>query len=239
MKKKELEYLKKYGNPDTYFEDKKRVEDGEPVQYVVGNVDFYGNCIEVNPSVLIPRFETEELIYQVVQFHHTQERTPKRILDLGTGSGCIAITLKKIFPDSEVIAVDISKEALEVARKNAEQNKVEITFLEGNFLDPVEGTFDLVVSNPPYIATSEAIDEIVDKYEPHLALYADHDGLSCYEEILSKLKKHVTDQSVIAFEIGYLQGPPIKLIAQHYFDGVKIEVKKDLQGKDRYVLINM
>ena len=233
----DLEYLKKYGNPKTFQEDVKRLEAGEPVQYIVGNVDFYGNLIEVTPDVLIPRFETEELIHRVVSYYRKMNQAPKRILDLGTGSGCIAITLKKIYPDAEVTAVDLSVDALKVAKRNGILNEVEIDWLEGNFLEPVNGKYDLIISNPPYIDPAEPIDEKVEKYEPALALYADHHGLSCYEEILEEVSAYMDETSVLAFEIGYLQKIPLTNIAKKNLNHREIVVEQDLSGKDRFLIV--
>lgn len=233
----DLEYLKKYGNPETFTEDAKRLETGEPVQYIVGNVDFYGNLIEVTPDVLIPRFETEELIYRVVSYYKKKNRTPERILDLGTGSGCIAITLKKIYPDAEVTAVDLSPDALKVARRNGTLNEVEIRWLEGNFLNPVEGEYDLIISNPPYIDPEEPIEDKVEKYEPALALYADHHGLSCYEEILEKVSYYMKKDSILAFEIGYLQKDPLISIAKQNLNDREISVEQDMSGRDRFLIV--
>ncbi len=233
----DLEYLKKYGNPKTFQEDVKRLEAGEPVQYIVGNVDFYGNLIEVTPDVLIPRFETEELIHRVVSYYRKMNQNPKRILDLGTGSGCIAITLKKIYPDAEVTAVDLSADALKVAKRNGILNAVEIDWLEGNFLEPVKGKYDLIISNPPYIDPAEPIDEKVEKYEPALALYADHHGLSCYEEILEEVSAYMDETSVLAFEIGYLQKIPLTNIAKKNLNHREIVVEQDLSGKDRFLIV--
>lgn len=233
----DLEYLKKYGNPEKFSQDVKRLERGEPVQYIVGNVDFYGNLIEVTPDVLIPRFETEELIYRVVSYYQRMNQAPKRILDLGTGSGCIAITLKKLYPDAEVTAVDLSADALKVAKRNGRLNEVEIDWVEGNFLEPVKGKYDLIISNPPYIDPEEPIDEKVEKYEPALALYADHHGLSCYEHILKHIEKYTEDNSLIVFEIGYLQKKSLMNLVKEHFPNKIVWCEKDLSGKDRFLWI--
>ena len=233
----DLEYLKKYGNPEKFSQDVKRLERGEPVQYIVGNVDFYGNLIEVTPDVLIPRFETEELIYRVVSYYQRMNQAPKRILDLGTGSDCIAITLKKLYPDAEVTAVDLSADALKVAKRNGRLNEVEIDWVEGNFLEPVKGKYDLIISNPPYIDPEEPIDEKVEKYEPALALYADHHGLSCYEHILKHIEKYTEDNSLIVFEIGYLQKKSLMNLVKEHFPNKIVWCEKDLSGKDRFLWI--
>ena len=229
-----FEYLKKYGNPATYEQDLLRLKQGEPVQYIVGNVDFYGCPIIVNPHVLIPRFETEGLVEKVIE--KVQNRSNLKIVDLGTGSGCIAIALKRKL-NCEMDAVDISAFALEVARKNAEINQVAITFYEGDFLEPLQDTYDVIISNPPYIAYDEEIMDIVKRNEPKLALYAEDHGLSCYKKILAKAKSHLKSNGIIAFEIGCGQGDILKEYASEFFPNEKNTVEKDLQGKDRYLFI--
>lgn len=236
----ELEYLEKYLHPN---EDQKkaieRLNAGEPVQYIVGDVNFYGNIIDVNPKVLIPRPETEELVEK------TQERIKKifpneniEILDIGTGSGCIAITLKKIFPEADLTGVDISTEALEVAVSNAKKNKTPITFLQSDLFEKVSGKYDIIISNPPYIKETEEIMDIVKNNEPHLALYAPKEGLYFYEEILANGAKYLKDKYLIAFEIGETQGEDIKKIALKYFPNAQISLEKDLRHFDRFVFIS-
>lgn len=229
-----FEYLKKYGNPDTYEQDLKRLEQGEPIQYIVGHVDFYGCPIIVNPNVLIPRFETEGLVEKVIE--KVQDYSSLKIVDLGTGSGCIAIALKKNL-NCDVDAVDISPLALEVAKENAKVNQVDITFYEGDFLEPLQDTYDVIVSNPPYIAYDEEIMDIVKKNEPEIALYAENDGLFYYYEIIKKAKKYLKPNGILAFEIGYQQGDILKKYAKKYFPNAKITVGKDLQGKNRYLFV--
>ena len=150
-----LDYLKKYYSGDIK-EALLRLENGEPVQYIVGNVDFYGFPFVVNKNVLIPRFETEELVERAIAI--IQKKFSKKIdvVDLGTGSGCIAITLKKMI-DANVDAVDISERALDVAKKNASKNQVDIQFYLEDMLEPLHKKYDVIISNPPYIAESEEI----------------------------------------------------------------------------------
>ena len=179
----DLEYLKKYYQGDLE-EAKKKLAAGLPVQYIIGNVDFYGITLKVNEDVLIPRFETEELVSKVIQYS-SHFRNPS-IVDIGTGSGAIAITLKKKLTSS-VTATDISKKALNVAKENALENNVSINFKEGNLLEPLTEKYDIVVSNPPYIAYDEEIMDVVKNNEPHLALYAPNNGIYYYEEILKNI----------------------------------------------------
>lgn len=230
-----LEYLEKYGNPTK--ENIDRLNNGEPVQYIVGNVSFYGNIIDVDKRVLIPRFETEELVENTVKY--IKKYNYKSIVDIGTGSGCIAITLKKFFPEILVDAVDISKDALEVAKKNANKNNVNINFYEGNLLEPLSKKYDVIISNPPYIAYDEEIMDIVKNNEPHIALYASNNGLYYYEEILKNVYKYINNNGLIAFEIGYNQGEEIKKLASKYLNKYDFEIKKDMTGKDRMVFIRV
>ena len=228
---KDIEYLKKYydGNIE---EAKARLENGEPVQYIVGNVDFYGNKIIVNKNVLIPRFETELLIEKTLS--KIDKNKKMDIIDLGTGSGCIAITLKKLL-DCNIDAMDISSKALELAKQNAIINNVDINFIEGDMLNPLNKKYDLIISNPPYISEDEEIEEIVYNNEPHVALYAKDKGMYLYKEFIKKSKDYLKDNGLMAFEIGYLQGKELKEYALNYYNNVEIE--KDLSGKDRYLFI--
>ena len=228
----DLEYLKKYYQGDLE-EAKKKLAAGLPVQYIIGNVDFYGITLKVNEDVLIPRFETEELVSKVIQYS-SYFRNPS-IVDIGTGSGAIAITLKKKLTSS-VTATDISKKALNVAKENALGNNVSINFKEGNLLEPLTEKYDIVVSNPPYIAYDEEIMDIVKNNEPHLALYAPNNGIYYYEEILKNIKKYLNDKYLIAFEIGESQGKKIQELSKKYLDNEAI-IEKDLSGRDRFAFI--
>ena len=228
----DLEYLKKYYQGDLE-EAKKKLAAGLPVQYIVGNVDFYGITLKVNEDVLIPRFETEELVSKVIQYA-ANFKNPS-IVDIGTGSGAIAITLKKKLTSS-VTATDISKKALNVAKENALENNVSINFKEGNLLEPLTEKYDIVVSNPPYIAYDEEIMDVVKNNEPYLALYAPNNGIYYYEEILKNIKKYLNDKYLIAFEIGESQGKKIQELSKKYLDNEAI-IEKDLSGRDRFAFI--
>ena len=230
----DIEYIKKYykGNIEEAI---KQLEQGIPVQYIVGNVDFYGYEFKVNKNVLIPRFETEELVNRTIKYIKKYITNPK-IVDLGTGSGCIAITLSKEL-DVRVDAVDISEKALEVAKENNEINDSKVTFCKGNMLEPLNKKYNIIISNPPYISRNEEIEDIVKNNEPELALYADNDGLYYYEQILKNSSKYLEDKFLIAFEIGYLQGEKIKELALKYLNNINVKIEKDLSEKDRYVFI--
>lgn len=231
----QLEYLKKYYSGDLN-QAIKRLENGEPVQYIIGNVNFYGFPFIVNKNVLIPRFETEELVEKTISI--IQKKFPKKIdiVDLGTGSGCIAITLKKLI-DADIDAVDISEKALDVAKLNANNNEADIQFYLGDMLTPLHKKYDVIISNPPYIAESEEIMEIVKNNEPHQALYAKDNGLYFYEEILKNAKNYLKDHYLIAFEIGETQGEAIKEKAYQYLENCSVIIEKDLTGSDRFVFV--
>ena len=230
------EYLEKYLDKDKIKEGLNKLKKGLPVQYIVGNVNFYGNILKVNENVLIPRFETELLVEKTVVYSKKKLKEPTKIIDLGTGSGAIAITLKKIL-NCNVDAIDISEQALSVAKENAKINNVEINFFKNDMLEGINEKYDLIISNPPYIAFDEEVEEKEKKYEPHIALYAKNNGLEYYEKILKKAKKNINTPGIIAFEIGMSQGEKIKKIARKYFKNNSIKVEKDLTGKDRFIFI--
>ena len=232
---KEKEYLKKYLPKDKLEKGLKKLNQGIPVQYIIGNVDFYDVNLIVNKNVLIPRFETEYLVEKTIKYAK-KLKEPLDILDIGTGSGAIAITLAKHL-NSKVIATDISNEALEIAKQNAIRNNVNIIFKHSDILKNVEGQFDIIISNPPYISKSETIDPLVHNNEPHLALYAKENGLYFYKKILEKINPFLKEKSIIAFEIGMTQSKQITNIAKTYFPKSKIITEKDLTGKDRYIFI--
>lgn len=229
------EYLKKYvkENLDEAIE---RYKNGEPVQYIIGNVNFYGNTIKVNKNVLIPRFETEELVEKTIKRIKNKFDQQINILDLCTGSGCIAITLKKEL-NSNITATDISIDALEVAKENIKLNNVDIKLIESNLFSNINDKFDCIISNPPYISYDEEIDDIVKNNEPNIALYAPNNGLYFYEEILKNIQNYLNDKFIVAFEIGYKQGNDLIKIADKYLNNVNILVEKDLQGRDRFLFI--
>ena len=231
-----IEYLKKYLKDKTLDEGIELLNKGIPVQYIVGNVDFYGYNFKVNENVLIPRFETEELVEKTIKYINKYLDKKVDVLDLGTGSGCIAITLKKEL-DCNVDAVDISPKALEIAKLNAKNNNVDITFYEGDMLNPINKIYDVIISNPPYIAYNEEIMEIVKNNEPHTALYAEDNGLKYYKDIISNANKYLKEKSIIAFEIGEKQGNLILEYAKNYFKDSIITVEKDMQNRDRFVFI--
>lgn len=231
----DIDYLKKYYNGNIN-DAIKLLDSGIPVQYIVGNVDFYGYNFVVNNNVLIPRFETEELVSRTIKYIGKFFDNNVSIVDLGCGSGCIAITLSKELNIS-VDAVDISKNALEVAKQNNEINKGNVTFYQGNMLEPLSKKYDVIISNPPYISYDEDIEEVVRKNEPHIALYADNDGLYFYDYILKNCCDYLNDKFLIAFEIGCTQGEAVKNLALKYLGNVFVFIEKDLSDRDRFVFI--
>lgn len=234
---KEIEYLKKYLKDKDMETAIKELESGIPVQYIVGNVDFYGNTFKVNKNTLIPRFETELLVEKTIKYINKYFNNEIKILDIGTGSGCIAITLNKLLDNSMVTAVDISKDALDVARENNKINNTDVNFIESDVFSNINDKYDVIISNPPYISYEEDIMDVVYNNEPHLALYADDNGLYFYDKILNECRKYLNDRFLIAFEIGYKQGNDILNIINKYFDNVNISLGKDYSGRDRFIFI--
>lgn len=192
----------------------------EPLQHILGSQEFDGLTFEVSPAVLIPRHDTETLLEQALQ--HTPH--PGSILDIGTGSGCIAIALAKRLPEAQVTAVDLSAEALAVAQRNAELHGAAIEFLQGSFFDPVAGRrFELIVSNPPYITTADlaTLQPEVRDFEPNLALDGGADGLDAYRAIVSQATAHLQPGGWLWFEVGAGQAPDVSvLLAQAGFGGI-------------------
>ena len=229
-------YLEKYLDKAKLKQGLEKLEKGIPLQYIIGDVNFCGNIIKVNSDVLIPRFETELLVEKTITYakHYLNENID--IIDLGTGSGAIAITLKKKLK-SDVDAIDISKKALKVAIENAKLNKTKINFYESDMFSNVTKKYDLIISNPPYIREDEEIEDIVRNNEPHIALYAKNEGLEFYEKILSKAIYHVKEKAIIAFEIGKGQDEAIKNLAHLYFPEAEIKIEKDYPGVNRFIFI--
>ena len=230
------EYLEKYLPKEKIAEGLKKLKNNIPPQYIVGNVDFYDVNLLVNENVLIPRFETELLVEKTINYAKQYFQNKIELLDIATGSGNIAITLKKHL-NAKVVASDISIKALEIAKKNAQRNKQEITFIQSDMLDKIKGKFDIIISNPPYVSTEDPIDEIVKNNEPHLALYAKEDGLYYYKKILQEIKPYLKEKSLIAFEIGYKQSEKITNFIKQYLPDAIFKTEKDLTGKDRFIFI--
>ena len=206
----------------------------EPLQYILGETEFYGYKFKVNSSVLIPRPETELLVEKVLE----NADGIRNVLEIGTGSGCIAITLAKELELESIDAVDISPETLLTAKKNAEFHKVKINFFRSDLFSEVTSQYDLIISNPPYISKTdfEDLPLEIQKFEPRSALLAPEEGLYFYRKILEDAGTHLKENGKIYFEIGHDQKDRIKLIAEK--NGfMNIEFMKDLNGYDRIMLI--
>ncbi len=219
-----------------YKEQVLMVKDNVPVQYVIGNVNFYGNTFIVNRNVLIPRFETEELVENTIELIKNNFDYPVNIIDLGCGSGCIGLSLKKKLDNVNVTLLDISEDALNVAKENASNLDCDVTFIQSDMWNNVTDKYDVVISNPPYIRNDEEIEDLVYNNEPHLALYGGKDGLDYYYKIKDGLLAHTNNRFLVALEIGYDQKDDIVKIFSE-IPNVEIISKKDLSGRDRMVFI--
>lgn len=219
-----------------YQDEVLMVKGNAPIQYVIGNVNFYGNTFVVNKNVLIPRFETEELVENTIKLIKEEFNYPIKVIDLGCGTGCIGLTLKKKLDNVSVTLLDVSNEALAVARENASNLNCDVDFILSDMWDNANGTYDVIISNPPYIRTDEEIEDIVRDNEPHLALFGGIDGLDLYRKIKDGLLNHVNDRYLVALEIGDLQKESVVNIFSDLPD-VKITTKKDMSGRDRMVFI--
>ena len=221
-----------------YKESLKALNENRPIQYVIGHVNFYGLKFKVNKNVLIPRFETEELVENIKNYLEKKNIINPKILDLGCGSGVIGLTLKHFFPNSLVTLVDISKDALKVAESNAKTLGLDVNFIKSDWFSNVPlSKYDVIVSNPPYIMTDEEIEEIVKNNEPAIALYGGSDGLDCYRSILKYINKYLKDDYLIAFEIGYLEGEKLKELIKETIPNSRVTIKKDLSAKDRMLFV--
>ena len=218
-------------------------EKGVPVQHLIGYEYFYGRSFQVNEHVLIPRPETEELVALVLKeidvgFSDSEETL--KVVDIGAGSGAISVTLKKENPSLHVMAVDISEEALQVAKTNAENLEADVEFLQGDFLQPLMDRnikVDIVVSNPPYIPTvdKDTLSDTVKDYDPELALFAGEDGLDAYRAIIKDLPKVLNPKGLLAFEIGYQQGEAVKQLLLTAYPHSHPQIVQDINKKDRIV----
>lgn len=201
----------------------KRLQEGEPAAYIIGHVDFFGCFIAVNPHVLIPRQETEQLVAKIVN--------PRgRLLDLCSGSGAIGLSLKKKYPELEVVLADISEEALAVARSNAKTNEVTVELVQSNFLEGVEGLFDHIVCNPPYVTEEEWQDIDTKDFEPRIAFIG---GLDFYRQLAAKAGFFMKPGGTLWLEIGASQGEAVKAL----FAGLPHRLEKDWAGHDRFLLV--
>ncbi|UQD57764.1 peptide chain release factor N(5)-glutamine methyltransferase [Flavobacterium sp. K5-23] len=246
--KHELKRIDLALNPDLEFKDDdmeawnsilEQLKLEIPIQYLLGTTSFYGLDFEVNENVLIPRPETEELVEWIIKSNPNTKASGLKILDIGTGSGCIAVSLAKNIPNAQVFAIDVSEKALATAKKNADNNNVTVTFLKQNILetDDLARQFDVIVSNPPYVRNLEKqeIKKNVLDNEPHLALFVeDNDALIFYKKIAELAQKNSSENGQLFFEINqYLGKEMIELLEKMNFKNV--ELRKDIYGNDRMI----
>lgn len=232
-----LDYKVNIELSNKYKEELLALKNGKPLQYVIGNVNFYGIKYYINENVLIPRFETEELVENTINYIKKYFNYPIDIVDLGCGSGVIGLTLEKKISTKSVDLIDISPKALTVTKKNIINLNSRANIMENNFLENINKKYDLIISNPPYIKTDEQIENIVKENEPHIALYGGKEGLDCYKEILKNINNNLKEKALIAFEIGSNQAQDLIKLINIYLTNVKIIVKKDLSGRDRMLFI--
>ncbi len=214
-----------------------QLEDHRSPQYITGKAYFRDLELAVDERVLIPRSETEELVDLVLK---ENSKANLRVLDIGTGSGAIAISLKSARPDWQVTASDISQGALQLAEENSKLNQVSLDFVESDVFGQITGTFDVIISNPPYIAYGDK-DEVgmnVLASEPHLALFADEDGFAIYRQIIEGAGEHLSENGKLYFEIGYKQGDGLRALLSKHFPQKRVRVLEDIFGKDRKVVMD-
>lgn len=225
------------------YDTAKALKTGMPIQYIFGEADFYNLKFKVNNSTLIPRPETEELVDLIIKSQTTDNIAPTTILDIGTGSGCIPIALKKNIPNSKVTGIDISKEALEVAKSNTVKNNVDVEFIKLDILLPFDSSLithhlSLIVSNPPYVLNSEAklMDTRVLEHEPHLALFVkDTDPIIFYKRIIDLCTKHLEEKGHLFFELNPMYANDVKKYANDSKIFNFTEIVKDMSGKERFL----
>ncbi len=224
---------------ERYKEMVNRLKNNEPIQYILGRVNFYGNWYQVDKNVLIPRFETEELVENTLKYvkKYFKDNDNLRILDLCAGSGNIGITLKKQLPQAKVVLADISENALEVARRNAINLNADVDLVNSDIFSNIKGTFDIIISNPPYIAKEEVVDDKVLQYEPHVALFAPNQGLYFYQEIIKQVANFVNQKYLLGFEIGATQKDEVVSIIHQHLSHVEIFTHQDLQSRDRMIFV--
>ncbi|MBI4947996.1 peptide chain release factor N(5)-glutamine methyltransferase [Candidatus Berkelbacteria bacterium] len=212
---------------------------GEPLAYIVGNQVFMGWKLNCDSRALIPRPETEQLTELMIRQIRSLGSAEPKILEIGTGSGAMALALKKYFPASQITATDISEEALELAQENAKLLKVDINFIESDLFEKVEGKFDCIVANLPYVPTPKLAfvsDQILD-FEPMVAIDAGEDGLKYITPFLENIGKHLSEKAVVGIEFWHTHGDDVRDLVEKYLPDYSVEVHKDLAGFDRFAVI--
>ena len=227
-------------NEEKYFSlIEKHIKEDVPLSHLVGFEYFYDRKYKVTKDVLSPRMETEELIYKVIEYVNASNKNKFKILDLCTGSGIIAITLKKELEQVsvDIIASDISEEALEVAKENSQSHDATIKFIKSDIFNNIDDKFDIIVSNPPYIDRKDEVtmQDNVLNYDPHLALFAEEEGMYFYRKIIEQANDYLNENGVMFFEIGYNQKDKIIKLAD--MNGYSAEVYKDINGRDRMAFL--
>lgn len=219
-------------------EDLKRLGQNYPPQYLLGYSDFFEHRFLVNEHTLIPRPETEELVDRCLKENLNQ---PLTVVDVGTGTGAIGISLKLARPDWQVMAIDISEEALKIAEQNATRLGATIDFIHGDGLKPIKATkIDILISNPPYISNAEwdLMDKSVRTFEPKTALFAENDGLAIYQQLAEEAKERLNPNGKIYLEIGFQQGQAVKQLFQQAFAHKQVEIAQDLSGNNRMIIVS-
>lgn len=231
---------------EAYEEGIQQLLTGVPLGHVLGFEWFYGYRFTVNQDVLIPRPETEELVANILAAYDEKFSGQDNVtaVDIGTGSGAIAVSLKKEEPNLHMMATDISEQAVAVAKKNADDNDAIVNFMVGDMLQPLIDRnlkVDILISNPPYIPREEEMEHSVVDYEPHVALFGGEDGLKFYRIIFEHAAKVLKDRAMMAFEMGYNQKEALSAEVKTYFPDAKVDVLKDMSGKNRmlFVYLNM
>lgn len=226
----------------TYEAGIKRMCKGEPLSHILGYEWFYGYRFNVNPHVLIPRPETEELVAYILAAYDELFADQETIMaaDIGTGSGAIAIALKKEAEHIQILGTDISQDAIQVANENAVNNEVLVPFIVGDMLDPLIDRnikLDILISNPPYIPQEETMQKSVVDFEPHVALFGGEDGLKFYRIIFENCQQVLKERSMMAFEMGWNQRGPLEELVQTSFPNARYEFIKDMSGKERMLFV--
>ena len=225
-------------NPETCFDDEKakevleKIKNGYPANYLAGYRDVQHIRLFLNEDTLIPRNETIWFVFDYLKHHYSFSQ--KDVLDVGTGSGLIALGIKKLFPDAKITASDICESALEEAKKSAQYNGLEICFIKSDFLNDITGCFDFIISNPPYI--EEDNKEVDAKYEPPLALYSGKDGCDSYKSLFSSLDSHLKEGGVSFFELESTNVDHVMMIATHLLPSYTKEILKDQYNRPRYLI---
>lgn len=210
-----------------------------PPQYLIGSEAFLDYRFKVTPDTLIPRPETEELVEKCLKLTQKQANQALKVVDVGTGTGAIAISLKDKRPTWQVSAVDLSSAALEVAKENAQQIGVALEFILSDCLDEVAGPIDVLISNPPYISQDEyeLMDVSVREFEPKMALFAENNGLAIYQKLAQQAQSKLAKDGKIFLEIGFMQGPAVKELFRAAFPKKQVSIHQDLFGNDRMIVV--